>query len=56
VPVPVEAVSEIGVLKPAQPLPRKEHEKVQSTVSSHVSNLADSYRIMGFQGTAEDAD
>jgi predicted DNA-binding antitoxin AbrB/MazE fold protein len=52
----VEAVYEDGVLKPAQPLPLKEHEKVQITVHTPVSNLADSYGIMGFQGTAEEAD
>jgi predicted DNA-binding antitoxin AbrB/MazE fold protein len=52
----IEAIYEDGVLKPAQPLPLKEHEKVQITVSSHLGNLADSYGIMGFQGTAEEAD
>jgi predicted DNA-binding antitoxin AbrB/MazE fold protein len=52
----VEAVYENGVLKPAQPLPLKEHEQVQITVHTRVSNLADSYGIMGFQGTAAEAD
>ena len=37
----VEAVYENGVLKPAQPLPLKEHEQVQITVHSRVSKLAD---------------
>jgi predicted DNA-binding antitoxin AbrB/MazE fold protein len=54
--ITVEAVYENGVLKPAQPLPFKEHEKVQITVHASVSKLADSYGIMGFQGTAEEAD
>jgi predicted DNA-binding antitoxin AbrB/MazE fold protein len=49
----VEAVYENGVLKSAQPLPLKEHEKVQITVHPRVSNLADSYGIMGWTGDAE---
>jgi predicted DNA-binding antitoxin AbrB/MazE fold protein len=52
----IEAVYENGVLKPAQPLPLKEHEKVRITVSPRFSNLADCYGIMGFKGTAEEAD
>jgi predicted DNA-binding antitoxin AbrB/MazE fold protein len=52
----VEAVYENGVLKPKAPLPLQEHEQVQITVLSAVRNLADSYGIMGFQGTAEEAD
>jgi predicted DNA-binding antitoxin AbrB/MazE fold protein len=54
--ITVEAVYENGVLKPAQPLPFKEHEKVQVTVCASVSKLADLYGIMGFQGTVEEAD
>lgn len=52
----VEAVYENGVLKPVQPLPLKEHERVQIIVHPRATNLADSYGIMGFQGTAEEAD
>jgi predicted DNA-binding antitoxin AbrB/MazE fold protein len=52
----VEAIYENGVLKPAHPLPLKEHEKVQIVVCPYVKNLADAYGIMGFQGTAEEAD
>jgi predicted DNA-binding antitoxin AbrB/MazE fold protein len=52
----VEAVYENGVLKPVQPLPLKEHEKVRIIVYPHVSNLADLYGVMGFQGRAEEAD
>jgi predicted DNA-binding antitoxin AbrB/MazE fold protein len=52
----VEAVYEDGVLKPAQPLPLKEHEQVQITIHPRFSNLADSYGLLGFQGTAEEAD
>jgi predicted DNA-binding antitoxin AbrB/MazE fold protein len=54
--ITVEAVYENGVLRPAQPLPLKENEKVQITVYPYVSNLADSYGIMGFTGTLEEAD
>ncbi len=54
--ITIEAVYENGVLKPLQPLPFKEHEKVQITVHPRVSNLADAYGIMGFKGTAEEAD
>ena len=32
-PLTVEAVYENGVLKPAQPLPLKEHERVQITIA-----------------------
>ena len=52
----IEAVYENGVLKPCQPLPLKEHEKVRITVSPRVSNLAEAYGIMGFRGTAAEAD
>jgi predicted DNA-binding antitoxin AbrB/MazE fold protein len=52
----IEAVYENGVLKPAQPLPLQEHERVRITVHPRIANLADAYGIMGFQGTAEEAD
>jgi predicted DNA-binding antitoxin AbrB/MazE fold protein len=55
-PLIVEAVYENGVLKPVEPLPLKEHEKVQLTVHPHASRLVDAYGIMGFQGTVEEAD
>jgi predicted DNA-binding antitoxin AbrB/MazE fold protein len=54
--ITVEAVYENGLLRPDQPLPLKEHERVQIVVQKRFSNLADSYGIMGFQGTAEEAD
>ncbi len=54
--ITVEATYENGVVKPARPLPLKEHEQVQITVQSRVSNLADLYGIMGFKGTVEEAD
>jgi predicted DNA-binding antitoxin AbrB/MazE fold protein len=55
-PLTIEAIYENGVLKPTEPLPFQEHEKVQVTVHSRVSKLADAYGIMEFQGTVEEAD
>jgi predicted DNA-binding antitoxin AbrB/MazE fold protein len=51
-----EAVYEGGVLKPAQPLPLKDQERVQVTITAQRSRLLDSYGIAGFHGTAEEAD
>ena len=53
--IQVEAIYENGVLKPAKPLPLKEHEQVQITIQCQ-TGLADCYGIMGFKGTAEEAD
>lgn len=39
--ITVEAVYENGVLKPAQPLPFKEHEKVSITVEPKQPTLAE---------------
>jgi predicted DNA-binding antitoxin AbrB/MazE fold protein len=52
----IEATYEDGVLKPAQPLPLKEHEKVRVTVEKAESPLLAAYGIMGFKGTAAEAD
>ena len=52
--ITVEAIYVNGVLKPIQPLPLKEHEHVQITVQPHVSNVADSYGIVGWKGTHEE--
>jgi predicted DNA-binding antitoxin AbrB/MazE fold protein len=49
----VEAVYENGVLKPAQPLPLKEHEKVRITLQQGDSPLLRAYGIMGWSGDAE---
>jgi predicted DNA-binding antitoxin AbrB/MazE fold protein len=38
-PLVIEAIYENGVLKPAQPLPLKEHEKVQITIHNAVSHV-----------------
>ena len=52
-PLVVEATYENGTLKLAQPLPLKEHEKVQVTVHTQQSPLLACYGIMGFTGSAE---
>jgi predicted DNA-binding antitoxin AbrB/MazE fold protein len=49
----VEAVYENGVLKPAQPLPLKEHEKIRITLQQGDSPLLRAYGIMGWSGDAE---
>jgi predicted DNA-binding antitoxin AbrB/MazE fold protein len=54
--ITVEAVYENGVLKPSQPLPWKEGERVRIEVSSLESPLLKAYGIMGFKGTAEEAE
>jgi predicted DNA-binding antitoxin AbrB/MazE fold protein len=54
--VTIEAVYENGCLKLAQPLPLKEHEKVRITVHSETSWVERTAGIMGFTGTAEQAD
>jgi predicted DNA-binding antitoxin AbrB/MazE fold protein len=50
----IEAVYENGVLKPAQPLPLKEHEKVRITVELGESALLQAYGILGWTGTHEE--
>jgi predicted DNA-binding antitoxin AbrB/MazE fold protein len=51
--ITVEATYENGVLKPAQPLPLKEQEKVQVTVATHSPDILQAYGIMGWKGDAE---
>ena len=52
----VEATYENGVLKPSQPLPLQEHEKVQLTVTRAVSRVRQTAGLMGWTGSQEDAD
>ena len=54
--ITVEAVYENGVLKPAQPLPWKDGERVRVAVSTWESPILKAYGIMGFKGTAAEAD
>ena len=51
--ITVEAIYENGVLKPTQPLPLKERERVQVTIQSGSSSLAGLYGIMGWTGDHE---
>ena len=54
--ITVEATYENGVLKPVQPLPLQEHEKVQVTVTRAVSRVRQTAGLIGWTGTQEDAD
>ena len=54
--ITVEAVYENGVLKPAEPLPWKDGERVRVEVSSLESPLLKAYGIMGWKGTADELD
>ena len=49
----VEATYEDGVLKPAQPLPLGEHEKVQIAVHTAVSRVRATAGLLGWKGDAE---
>jgi len=49
----VEAIYENGVLKPTEPLPFKEHERVQVTVATQAPDILEAYGIMGWTGDAE---
>ena len=51
----VEAIYENGVLKPVQPLPLKEHEKVRVPVEPAVSRVRRSPGLIGWNGSQEDA-
>jgi predicted DNA-binding antitoxin AbrB/MazE fold protein len=52
----VEAIYENGVLKPLQPLPLKEREKVRITVKPAVGRVRRSAGLIGWTGSQEDAD
>jgi predicted DNA-binding antitoxin AbrB/MazE fold protein len=54
--ITIEAIYEDGVLKPAQPLPLQEHEKVLITVKSAVSRVRQTAGLIGWTGSQEDAD
>ena len=55
----IEATYENGVLKPAQPLPLKEHEKVEivirtpAEIQAAVEAVRRSYGLIGWTGDAE---
>ena len=48
--ITVEAVYENGVLKPSQPLPFQEHEKVQITVQARVSRARQTAGLVRWTG------
>lgn len=50
----VEAVYENGVLKPVQPLPLKDHEQVELTITSKRSWVEETAGIMGWKGSHEE--
>ncbi len=55
-PLTVEAIYENGVLKPVEPLPLKENERVVVRIQTGDTPLLRSYGIMGWTGSAELAD
>ena len=52
----IEAIYENGVLKPAQPLPFREHEKVRVTVQPASNCVQATHGICGWKGSAEEAE
>jgi predicted DNA-binding antitoxin AbrB/MazE fold protein len=52
-PLTVEATYENGVLKPVNPLPLKEHEKVQITINTAVNPVDASYGRLKWTGDWE---
>jgi predicted DNA-binding antitoxin AbrB/MazE fold protein len=55
-PLTVQAIDENGVLKPDQPLPLQEHKRVEITLHPRRGTLHEAYGIMGFTGSAAEAD
>ena len=49
----VDATYEEGVLKPAEPLPLAEHEKVRVTIEPSMSRAEASYGLLGWKGDLE---
>ena len=52
----IEAIYENGVLKPTQPLPLKEHEKVQIIVKPATSRVRQTAGLIGWTASQQDAD
>jgi predicted DNA-binding antitoxin AbrB/MazE fold protein len=55
-PITVDAIYENGVLRPARPLPLREHERVQITVNAAGSRVRQTAGLVGWTGSQEDAD
>jgi predicted DNA-binding antitoxin AbrB/MazE fold protein len=54
--ITVEAVYEDGVLKPVQPLPLREHQKVRLTVEAPADWVEATAGMFGWKGTPEEAE
>ncbi len=54
--ITVEAIYENGVLRPTQPLPLKEQERVQITIASTSNWVRETYGICGWTGSAAEAE
>lgn len=52
----IEAIYEDGVLKPVQPLPIKEHARVELTVNLALQRVHASAGMIGWTGDAETLD
>lgn len=48
----IEATYENGVLKPDQPLPLKDHERIVLTIRSKTDRVEESYGLVAFSGDA----
>jgi predicted DNA-binding antitoxin AbrB/MazE fold protein len=55
-PITIEAVYEDGVLKPSQPLPLSEHEKVTVTIQPTISLARQTARMIPWNGDLETLD
>jgi predicted DNA-binding antitoxin AbrB/MazE fold protein len=53
-PLTVEAICENGVLKPAEPLPLKEREKVRLTIEPPTNRVQETFGILGWKGDPEE--
>ncbi len=53
-PLTFDAIYEDGVLKPAQPLPLQEHEKVRLTLQPAANWVEETYGIIGWKGDPEE--
>jgi predicted DNA-binding antitoxin AbrB/MazE fold protein len=55
-PLTVEATYENGVLKPAEPLPLQERQKVRLTIEPAENWVQATAGMFGFRGSAEEAE
>ena len=51
--ITIHATYEDGVLKPAQPLPLREHEQVQVTIHKPTRMADQTYGMIGWSGDAD---